>query len=330
MAYTTGGTIQFIDYNYLAWGGNTAGVYSPTITNLAYIWGTGSGWRGYGQDVSLLTPGTLNSVVTAAQWAGLVYNLNRALGHQSGAAAQLATGSNIGITPGATIQAFANVATAVATVNTNANLKSALGTTIIGSIFNENINFVGGSANVQSFSSLRTVTFAGGGNAARYFFNAGGQIRLSFVGGTNVNGTARSNDFIELFHGNIGNVVISAASSIGICGGSRGNVKSNVTTLGYYTLTTTSQIIANVQSAGSIYTYKTDYANVFINTSTPNAAGLFDNGTTLTFRYNCTDGAAQTNSNFNDAVQATLFTRVDIIQPETTYLAHVWGVIGIT
>ena len=331
MAYTSGGLIQALDYNYLTWGGNTTGTYSGAINNISMVWGQGIGIKGYGQDVSLIpaisvTPTT--TTITATQWAGLVYILNRTLGHQGGAAAQLASGSNIGITAGATITAFANVSTAVTTINTNANTFTTQGTTTVGSVFTSTISFTAGSQRANTFQATRTVTFASG-NAARYFFNAGGELRLVFLGGTNTNGTARTNDFLELFRGNIGNVIVRGASSQGIAGGSRGNVKANVTTLGYWGLTTSNQTVANVQSAGSIYTYKTDYANVNLRTNGVQGASG-DVGSTISLSFFANSTAAQINSNFNDNVNGTILHRVDIVQPETTYLANTWGVIGVT
>jgi len=333
MAYSSGGLIQAIDYNYFTWGGNTTGIYSGTINNLALVWGTGFGYKGMGQDVSLIsavsvTPTT--TLITAAQWAGVVYTLNRTLGHQSGAAGQLASGSNIGITAGATITSFANVSTAITSINTNANLyNNTQGTTTVGSVFTSAISFTAGSQTANTFQATRTVTFAGGADAVRYFFNAGGELRLVFLGGVNTNGTARTNDFIELFCGNIGNVIMRGASSQGIAGGSRGNVTANITTLGYWGLTTSNQVVANVASSGSVYTYKTDYANVNVKSSGV-AGANGDKGATVTFNFFGNSTAAQTNSNFNDNVNGTILHRVDIVAPETTYLANTWGVIGVT
>jgi len=332
MAYTSGGLIQAQDYNRLAWGGNTTNTYSGTIDNISMVWGTGFGYKGYGQSVAAIpavsvTPST--TTITAVQWAGLVYTLNLTLGHQSGAAGQLATGSNIGITAGATITAFANVSTAVGTINTNANTYTAQGTTTVGATFGNLISFTTGSQFANTFQAIRTVTFAGGADAARYFFNAGGELRLVFLGGTNTNGTRRTNDFIELFRGNIGNVIVRGASSQGIAGGSRGNVKANLTTLGYYSLTTSNQEMANVATSGNVYTYKSDYANVTVRSNGVQGANG-DKGTTVTFAFFANSTAAQINSNFNDIVSGNIFTRVDIVTPETTYLANTWGVIGIT
>ena len=104
MAYITGGTIQMIDYNYLTWGGNTTNTYSGTINNLAMVWGTGIGYKGYGQNVAAISATTASSIVTATQWAGLVYTLNKTLAHQG--ITQLASGSNVGITAGANYPAI--------------------------------------------------------------------------------------------------------------------------------------------------------------------------------------------------------------------------------
>jgi serine/threonine protein kinase len=79
----------------------------------------GNGQFGYGQDIGAISVVATGGTVTAAQWGTFVQRLNLALIHQSGSAAQLASGSNIGIVAGATISAFANVVTAVDTVNTN-------------------------------------------------------------------------------------------------------------------------------------------------------------------------------------------------------------------
>jgi hypothetical protein len=132
MAYSTGGTIQALDYNLLTWGGNATGTYTSTPSNLAWVWGVGNGAVGYGQDATAMTVVSVGSTVTATQWSTFVQRLNLTLGHQSGAGAQLASGSNIGITAGATIAAFANVDAAVTTVNTNAALFTAQGSTTTG------------------------------------------------------------------------------------------------------------------------------------------------------------------------------------------------------
>ena len=157
MTYSSGGLIQATDYNNLAWGG-TQGTYTAVTNNIAYVMGVGSGAFGYGQNLSQINTVSAAATVTAAQWAGLVYLLNRAIGHQSGSGSQLATGGNINMTAGETITYFANVATAVGTINTNKALYSAQGSTTTGSNFDEGINTSGALSG--SVYGARTVTFA--------------------------------------------------------------------------------------------------------------------------------------------------------------------------
>lgn len=331
MAYSSGGLIQAIDYNYFTWGGNTTGTYSGTITNLALVWGVGYGYKGYGQDVSLISAvstSPLTTTITATQWAGLVYTLNRALGHQSGAGAQLATGSNIGITAGATIRAFSNVATAITTINTNANTRSASGTTITGSTLGTAIVFAAGNTSADTASFTRTVTFASA-NQARYFFNAGGYINFVLTA-TNNNGTLRGADLVTNWQTNQAGGSISGGASGGRTG-SGGTVNTNSTTLGYYQLTTSNQAMQKITSANYRYEYNTDFTQVGVRTNATNVSGSGDNGAVLTFQFDVSlAGKIGTgNSGFNDAVNVTLNVRFDIVPPETTYLANTWGSITI-
>ena len=320
MAYTTGGLIQAQDYNWLTWGGNTA-TYTNAVNNLAYIWGTGSGFKGYGQTTSLITPVTAVTTITATQWAGLVYTVNKALGHQSGAAGQLATGSNIGITAGATVTAFSNVSTAItSTIHTNANLFSTSGSTVTGGTFSNTISFAD-SIVAYSAQWSRTITFASA-DQARYFFNSGGKIQL-VITATNVNGTARSGDFVTLWQSQQGGQTISGSTNTK--SGTGGTIITNATTLGYWNLTSSDQTLSNLTPASATYTYNNDWTRITLRTNGVQGANG-DKGTQLIFTF-VTSTPAQTNSNFNDAVNVTVSYRFDIIQPETTYLANTWGII---
>ena len=144
---------------------------------------------------------------------------------------------------------------------------------------------------------------------------------------TNNNGTARSQDFQQLFQSNIASSSFQANFSIGKSGSGGGNV-TNATTLGYYSLTSSDQTLANVQPAGQAYTYSNDWVRVQVKTNgTQGSAG--DTGSTVTFQLNAAS-PAQTNSSFNDAISVTVTTRIDVTPPETTYLANTWGVFGVT
>jgi hypothetical protein len=309
MAYTGAGqTIEAWDYNRLSWGGNTQ-VYNGTPDNLAKIYGPGFGPRGYGQDVSQISPVSVGGVVTAAQWSQFIYALNKTLGHQSGAAGQLASGSNIGVTAGATIAYFANVNTAVTTINTNANLWTAQGSTTVGTPAYQTLT----QANFAAFTLVwtRTITFASG-DAARYFFNAGGQINWTFVP-YSLNGTARSNDVVTLMNyvggGNVRAAIGSAKT------GSGGTITTN-TGRGYWQLTSANQTITQV--ASDVASYSGDVANVIIRTNGIQGSNG-DVGSVITLQFGYT--SAQEGLDFNSALSANIGVRIDIVSPETTYLA---------
>jgi hypothetical protein len=326
MAYSSGGTIAATDFNGLA---STTVYTSSTDTggNVAWVWGTGFGNTGYGQSTTLLSAVAATNTVTATQWAGLIYTINNALAHQNAATIGGGpSGANINVISGATITYFANVASAVTLVN---NLTGKLGyyaqgATSTGTNFPSTIS-AAGSTTALSYTTTRTVTFASG-DAARYFFNAGGRITHAITG-VNNNATARSQDFLALFQSNIASSWVQANVSVGKTGTGGGNV-TNATNLGYYSLTNTNQTLANVQPSGQAYTYSNDWARVQIKTNgVQGTAG--DVGSVITFQLDAAS-AAQTNSNFNDAVNVTINSRIDITQPETTYLASSWGTITIT
>lgn len=323
MSYSSGGTIQANDYNNLAWGGNTTGTYSGTIKNLAIVMGTGIGIRGYGQTISAINVVAGADTVTATQWAGLVHTLNKALGHQSGSAAQLASGSNIGITAGATIAAFANVATGVSSVYDNANLADTLGSTVTGATFSPVI-----SAGAVTFANIfsRHVRFWGGPDAARYFFNAGGQIKWVIISATNNNSTLTSADLVTNWETNQASGNIRGPSSTARTG-TGGTVATANTSLGYWAAGTAASTISQITSANYRYEYNQDFTNVRIRTdgeagsNGSNGANLFiDFGTSKTSTY----------AGLNDDVNVTVNHRIDIVIPETTFLANTWGIIGVS
>lgn len=315
MAYSQGQTIAAADYN---------GLVSSGASNIGNVWGTGRQTFGWGQNTSLINTVSSATVISATQWAGLVYTLNKAIGHIWGSGNQLAGGGNIGIVSGATIAAFANVDTMTSNIATNRLLFNASGTTVTGSNFTASQSYAD-STSGQSTSITRVVTFAGGDNA-RYFFNAGGILRF-FVSGASNNGTSRSADYVTLFGTNLVGANVRAITNGGRVG-TGGTQNSANTTAGYYALTTTDTTFANISSASATYTYNTSFVRLNVKSNgTQGSNG--DQGSTITFTL-VAQQPAQTNSNFNDAVDVTVTTRVDIIPPSGTFIGNVWGVIGVT
>ena len=312
MAYSSGGLISATDFNGLA---------TTNSSNIGWVWGTGWAQWGYGQDMTLLTSVSSGATVTATQWAGLVYTLNKALTHQG--QTQLGggpLGANINMTAGQTITYFANVGTAITQINTTGNAYYASGTTTTGSNFTAAMSYAG-STTFNTFNTSRTVTFSSA-NAARYFFNAGGRLQL-VITATNNNATARSTDFVTMFQTQLGGATVFQNSSTPRSG-TGGTLLTSNTSAGYYTLSTTPTTYANLTPNSATYTYNNDWVRLNVNSNNPQGT-TGDRGTVITFTIDSAT-PAQTNSNFNDAVNVTVTTRVDIIYPETVNLTTAsWG-----
>ena len=306
MAYTSGGTIQATDYNGLA---------NVSAANVWYVLSTGSGTYGYGQDAASISTVSAAGTITATQWAGLVHSVNKVLGHQGGAAAQLPTGGlgNIGITAGATITAFSNVSTAVTTIGTNRlNFNSTRGTLVTGADFDATFS-------TSTFTRTITVTFASA-NQARYFFNAGGRFSLVFSP-SGLSDNAKETSYTDLMNA-IGTLHLDAETSTRT--GSGESLTTNGLAIGYWDLTTSNQTILKLTSDNSTYTGNTLEVFMRVAGSAGTNGGL---GTQVIYDITYTDGADEA---FNDAVSGTFRHRVDITPPETTFLANSWGVFGVS
>jgi len=320
MAYTGAGQlIEAWDYNRLTWGGNTINTYTSTPSNFAYVFGQGNGLFGYGQDVSAIIPVSAGGTVTAAQWSTFVQRLNLCLGHQGGAGRQLASGSNIGIVAGATIAYFANVVTAITSVNANVAAYTSQGSTTTGSTFSV---VVSSTTGLSSYTTNRTVTFASA-NAARYFFNAGGSLRL-VLGYNSGNGSGSTQSFQRMVDGlggvNIFNTTNTGRSGSGI------TLNTNNTALGYRNqVFNSATTIVQVTDTGASYGASTGFIQYYTssNDTTNGAVGL-----NMIFRtvYNIAD------KTWDDTISINYTTRVDIVFPETTYLSGVgsWGTPSVS
>ena len=304
MTYSAGGTIQATDYNGLA---------NVSAANVWYVLSTGSGTYGYGQDAASISTVSAAGTITATQWAGLVHSVNKVLGHQGGAAAQLATGSNIGITAGATITAFANVSTAVTTIGTNRlSFNSTRGTLVTGANFDATFA-------TSTFTRTITVTFASA-DQARYFFNGGGRFSLVFVP-TSLSDNNKETSYNDLMNA-VGTLHLDAETSTRT--GTGETLTTNGLAIGYWDLTTSNQTILKLTSDNSTYTGNT--LEVFMRVA--GAAGTNGGlGTQVIYDITYTDGADEA---FDDAISGTFRHRVDITPPETTFLANSWGVFGVS
>ena len=163
MTYSVGGLIQATDYNGFV--STTAGA------NVNATWGTSTSSAGWGQTAlgTVSTAGT----VTATQWAGLVNTL-ASMGSQTGTTITSRTAP----TTGATIAVLAAVNTDLTNCYNNRANAVAVGTQFT-SWTGTNSKTAATGASAWTITFTNTVSFASA-DAARYFFNAGGIIKIKF------------------------------------------------------------------------------------------------------------------------------------------------------
>lgn len=306
MTYAQYGTIQATDFNTLA-GGN------PTTTSgtLNSVWATGGTTTGYGQ--TAVANVSVGSTVTAADWSSLITKTANCATHQGTSITSVTAPSS-----GGTITYLSAVPTNLTTIYSSRLNAATQGST---------------TANIATYNSTwstaitftHTVSFANG-DAARYFFNAGGQLKITC---SHANNTAGINLLLNNLASNIGTVALSAPSSgsITIAGttyngitkvGGGGNAPTISPNNGYFALTTSN-------------------ANVFTQTASTGPAGYLGTYIRMIVKSNGTQG-----SNGDTGSVITIYTIWDevpdglvagtgstttctIVPPETVNLSNSWG-----
>ena len=298
MTYAAGGLIQASDYNNLLNGSN----------QLNTVWSTGNAAVGYGQ-TALSTVAAGTDTVTATQWTTLINTLNKVRTHQTG------SGSGISaVTAGATVNYLSTMQAQVNLCYSNAAAFSTQGATTTGS--NDTWNpSAGATAAMATFKDCN-VTFSSA-NAARYFFNAGGQINYYFSAVDNA-GTTRSVSMRDMVN-QMGGISAFRNTTNGGRTGSGGTLVTNNTAWGYRnnvfnSTTTIIQINDDAPYTGynvqlQAFSGSNDYSN-----------GA--NGNVFTLRLAL---SASADDAFGGAINVTITSRCDIVYPETTNLTNVWG-----
>jgi hypothetical protein len=161
MAYSAGGLIEAVDYNGF--------VNTNTNANVNGVWSTGSTDRGWGQ--TALATVAAAGTITATQWASLVNTISSMASH-TGTAITARTAP----VAGNTINILAALNTDLTNITTNRQNAVANGTQFTGWT-GTNSKTAATAAGAWSITFVNTVTFASA-DAARYFFNAGGRIKI--------------------------------------------------------------------------------------------------------------------------------------------------------
>ena len=312
MAYQSGDTILDDHYNIFVQGGASA--VDHNTANVNTLWGSGTGDKGYGQSGNLSTV-SAGTTITATQWTNLLNRISTLASHQGNSITAITNP-----TAGDTISAYTALSTNVTDVF-NHRLDAAAS----GSDITTNGTRTTTATWYTSASITRTVTF-GSANEARYFFNAGGMIRMSYslTGAPN----DKSTEWADLLSqtgticitGGTGTATIAGTSYTGTTkvGGS-GTPNILASTTGYYDLTSSAVNLFRQYADTSPYTgnYITISASV--------------SGAVVTITTVLTDDAADTTthpdgaSSTLDRVGGTLSQAMVVRPPSTTYLTNTWG-----
>lgn len=285
--------------------------YNQFANTLNAVLGEGTGDTGYGQ--TELTTVSDGIQVTATQWANLLSKIQTVASHQASsitAIAQPTSGDVIAV-----LDALEANGTTITTNRLNvASYATSIDTVISSS-----------STWVTSWTHTAKITFAGG-NEARWFFNAGGKIQVTFsiTGGTS---DSKYDEFESLATA-CGTFEIKARSA-GKTGGS-GTPDTNLST-GYYDLATTEGTLLFKQFEDTS-PYTTNYIQLTAWTTTEHSDGLGNNGETLTIKVEYVDAATDQTSydksiyNVLDQMDGTIETTFKLVPPAATYITNVYGV----
>jgi len=301
MSYAQYGTIAASDYNTLVGG-------DPVTSSgtLNAVWATGGTNTGYGQTAEANV--AAGDSVTATKWANLVNKTANSASHQGTSISSVTAPA-----AGGTVTYLSAIPTNLTTIYTNRLNATSQGTT---------------TANTATYASTwqaaltftHTVTFANA-NAARYFFNAGGQLKVTCA---HANTATSINTLYNGLASNIGTVVLSSpvtgsitVNSVSFNGitkvGGGGNAPTISTNTGYYALTTSN-------------------ANVFTQLASTGPSGYLSSFIRIIAVSNGSPGATVTIYTVWDEVPDGLTvgtgsaTTVTIVAPETTYLPTAsWG-----
>jgi hypothetical protein len=305
MAYAQFGLIQAQDFNTLVGGNPTA-----TANTLNATWATGSGSAGYGQ--TAVANVAVADTVTASSWNALVSNTASAATHQGSSITSVTAP-----TAGTVVTHVAAIPTNLQTIYTNRlNAATQSGTTAN--------TATRGTTWTTAITFTHTAAFANS-NAARFFFNSGGQLKMTV---SHANNAAGINLLFNNLASNVGTVVLSAPSS--------GTASIAGTTYNGITKVGTGGNSPTISQNNGYYALTTSNANVFTQTASTGPAGYLSSFIRFIVQSNGSPGNVVTIFTVWDEVPDGLTvgsgsaTTLTVVPPETTNISNTWGTITLT
>ena len=312
MSYAQFGTIAALDYNMLVTGNVANGT---TANTLNIVWSTGSGGAGYGQTAEGNV--TVGDTITASKWANLITKTSNLASHQSSSITSV------------TAPASGN------TITYNANVVTNLQTTYVNRL--NAVSQSGTSANTATYAPtwLNAITFThivtfANGDAARYFFNSGGQLAITCAhpAGSGIN------LLLNNLASNVGTVVLSSPTS--------GTATIASTSYNGVTKVGGGGSTPTISTNSGYYSWTTSNANAFYQTASTGPSGYLSTNINILVKTNGTQGSNGDVGNVitistvwdeipNGLTVATgSATTVTIRPPEVTYIANTWGTPSVT
>jgi hypothetical protein len=327
MSYAQGDKIDASDYNNLI-GTSPSG----TANRVNTVWSVGSGSAGYGQ--TAISQVSTGDTITATQWATMINNLNSIRTHQSG------SGSGItAVVAGNKIDYLGTLETQIASAYTNrlafASNAAVSAGSALSTAWTVTVAAPGGNPPAGG-SSITSVTRAFGARAAfasadqaRYFFNAGGRLKLNLSGTQNASTTSRTNSIISLL-GFAGGVATFGANTNGGRTGTGATVVTNQTAIGYHTSTYNSNVTL-IDISGTTANYTSNKIYVYVNCNgtqgSNNDKGLNVDFWTVMQTFSGGDNGTYS---FDDSFGVNVIRTIDVSAPSTTNLTNTWGTVTIS
>jgi hypothetical protein len=325
MTYSAGSVILAADYNTFA-GNTTAG--------LNQVWSTGAGDAGWGQtDIATVAAA---GTVTATQWATIVNNLAT-----SGTQTNTTLTSRTAPVTGNIISILANVSTDITSVTTNRGNAIASGTEYgVFSGTTSKTTATGSGQAAWTITFTHTVTFPSA-NQARYFWNAGGIVRLKY--GKSSTGTDNDPEWNTLagwcgtinltgrVNSNSQTIAAQAYTGTTRLSGTGGTQTTLTTTTGWYNLTVSPTTIFQLNNSTSPYsgefirtTATATSSTVLTLVTTWVSDGSSGAGTTADI-----SGGTATTSPSTTITGTAPTTLVTYLPPSSATLSNSWGTPAI-
>ena len=305
MSYAQYGTIAASDYNALVGG-------DPVTSSgtLNAVWATGGTNTGYGQTAEANV--AVGDTVAATKWANLVNKTSNSASHQGTSISAVTAPA-----AGGTVTYLSSIPTNLTSIyNSRLNAASQGSTTANTATY--------GSTWTAAITFTHTVTFANA-NAARYFFNAGGQLKVTCA---HANTATSINQLYNGLASNVGTVVMSSPTT--------GSITINSTSFNGITKIGGGGTTPTISTNTGYYALTTSNANVFTQLASTGPSGYLNSFIRVIAASNGSPGATVTIYTVWDEVPDGLVvgtgsaTTVTAQAPETTYLANTWGTISVT